>query len=67
MVNEGEKRVSTHPSHQNVRFSDASTFDFVCDDCGATDNPLGLRGSDPNGDLAKPCSKPQVIENPSQG
>lgn len=66
---EKEKEASTHPSHANVRFSDASSFDFICDDCGATDNPLGLRGSDPRGDLAKPCSKSRLQnpENPVQG
>ena len=64
---ENEKRQSVHPSHASVRFSDASTFDLICDDCGATDNPLGCRGSDPDGDLAKPCSKPKAVENPIGG
>jgi hypothetical protein len=27
-----------HESHKSVRSSDASTFDFICDDCGATDD-----------------------------
>jgi hypothetical protein len=44
-----------HPSHRAVRFSDASTYDFICDDCGATDNPLGLRGLGQWGTLASPC------------
>jgi hypothetical protein len=39
-----------HPSHRAVRFSDASTFDFICDDCGATDEVLGGSGR-----LAYPC------------
>ena len=47
-----------HPSHV-TRFSDASTFDEICDVCGATDNPLGLRGDGPLGELVKPCSGPR--------
>jgi hypothetical protein len=40
-----------HESHKAVRSSDASTFDFICDDCGATDSvPGGWAG------LSKPCS-----------
>lgn len=39
-----------HKSHKNVRSSDASTFDFICDDCGATDQVPGGWGS-----LRKPC------------
>jgi hypothetical protein len=40
-----------HESHKSVRFSDASTFDFICDDCGATDNVTGGWGL-----LRKPCA-----------
>lgn len=43
-----------HPSHV-TRFSDASTFDEICTICGTTDNPMGLRGVGPLGDLVKPC------------
>ena len=39
-----------HESHKSVRSSDASTFDFICDDCGATDNVTGGWGT-----LRKPC------------
>lgn len=39
-----------HESHKNVRSSDASTFDFICDDCGATDDVAGGWGP-----LRKPC------------
>lgn len=39
-----------HESHKSVRSSDASTFDFICDDCGATDSVPGGWGT-----LRKPC------------
>jgi len=39
-----------HESHKSVRSSDASTFDFICDDCGATDRVTGGWGA-----LRKPC------------
>lgn len=39
-----------HESHKSVRSSDASTFDFICDDCGATDSVTGGWGT-----LRKPC------------
>ncbi len=39
-----------HESHKSVRSSDASTFDFICDDCGATDDVAGGWGG-----LRKPC------------
>jgi len=39
-----------HESHRAVRSSDASTFDFICDDCGATDDVAGGWGH-----LRKPC------------
>lgn len=39
-----------HESHKAVRSSDASTFDFICDDCGATDDVAGGWGH-----LRKPC------------
>lgn len=45
-----------HPSHV-TRISDASSFDEICINCGATDNPLGVRGSGKWGELAKPCPK----------
>ena len=41
-----------HPSHV-TRFSDASSFDEVCVNCGATDEVPGGWGK-----LAKPCPKP---------
>jgi hypothetical protein len=41
-----------HESHKSVRFSDASTFDFICDDCGATDDVTSGWGL-----LRKPCTK----------
>lgn len=41
-----------HPTHKSVRSSDASTFDFICDDCGATDSVTGGWAG-----LSKPCSK----------
>lgn len=43
---------SLHPSHV-TRLSDASTFDEICVNCGATDQVLGGWGK-----LAEPCSKP---------
>ena len=39
-----------HPSHV-TRFSDASTFDEICVNCGARDEVSGGWGK-----LAKPCS-----------
>ena len=39
-----------HESHKSVRSSDASTFDFICDDCGATDDVIGGWGA-----LKRPC------------
>lgn len=41
-----------HKSHKNVRSSDASTFDFICDDCGAHDQVPGGWGS-----LREPCGE----------
>ena len=39
-----------HESHKAVRSSDASTFDFICDDCGQHDQvPGGWAG------LSRPC------------
>jgi len=43
-----------HESHKSVRSSDASTFDFICDDCGATDDVTGGWGT-----LRKPCKGEQ--------
>ena len=44
--------MGAHPSHQ-TRFSfDASTYDEICVNCGATDQVPGGWG-----DLAKPCPK----------
>ena len=40
-----------HPSHKSVRSSDASTFDFICDDCGATDSASGGWAG-----LSRPCN-----------
>lgn len=39
-----------HESHKSVCSSDASTFDLICDDCGATDDVMGGWGT-----LRKPC------------
>lgn len=47
-VNEYPDRI--HESHKSVRSSDASTFDFICDDCGSTDDVTGGWGG-----LRKPC------------
>lgn len=44
-----------HESHKSVRSSDASTFDFICDDCGATDDVTGGWGT-----LRKPCQGARV-------
>lgn len=38
-----------HPSHK-TRFSDASSFDEICENCGATDQVPGGWGA-----LAYPC------------
>jgi hypothetical protein len=43
-----------HPSHV-TRFSDASTFDEICVNCGATDEVPGGWGQ-----LAYPCPHPPV-------
>lgn len=45
-----------HPSHQ-TRISDASTFDEICINCGATDEVPGGWGA-----LAQPCSNPPKTE-----
>lgn len=45
-------REGLHPSHV-TRFSDASTFDEICMNCGSTDEVPGGWGQ-----LAKPCPKP---------
>ena len=39
-----------HESHKSLRSSDASTFDFICEDCGATDDITPGWGN-----LRKPC------------
>lgn len=44
--------MSLHPSHI-TRFSDASTFDEICVNCGATDQVPGGWGQ-----LAYPCGEP---------
>lgn len=50
-VSAGTKRPNQkHESHKAVRSSDASTFDFTCEDCGATDSVTGGWGG-----LSKPC------------
>jgi hypothetical protein len=53
-----------HESHKSVRSSDASTFDFICDDCGATDDVTGGWGG-----LRKPCraSDPKIEMKPGIG
>ncbi len=45
-----------HPSHK-TRFSDASTYDEVCVNCGATDG-LGTWGK-----LKYPCPNPKGKKN----
>jgi hypothetical protein len=40
-----------HPSHE-LRFSDASSFDFICKKCGHCDQVPGGWGA-----LARPCPK----------
>lgn len=47
-----------HPSHE-TRISDASTFDEICVNCGATDITAGGWGQ-----LEYPCSKAKSIEEP---
>jgi len=39
-----------HETHKSVRFSDSSSYDMVCRDCGATDYGSGSWGA-----LRKPC------------
>jgi len=51
-----------HESHKSVRSSDASTFDMICDDCGATDRASGGWGK-----LKEPCSQPKLETNPGIG
>lgn len=40
-----------HESHARVRSSDSSSYDMVCEDCGATDYGAGSWGT-----LCKPCA-----------
>lgn len=51
--------MAVHPSHV-TRFSDASTFDEICINCGARDTTWD------DGDLVYPCSnlKELVEDNP---
>jgi len=51
MINE-EWPNKQHASHKSVRPSDASIFDFICDDCGATDSVTGGWAG-----LRKPCKQ----------
>jgi hypothetical protein len=51
-----------HESHKAVRSSDVSTFDFICDDCGATDDVTSGWGG-----LRKPCNSPVLETNPGPG
>lgn len=39
-----------HDTHKNVRSSDSSSYDMVCETCGRTDHGPGSWG-----DLRKPC------------
>lgn len=48
-----EQADTLHPSHV-TRISDASSFDEICVNCGATDQVLGGWGK-----LAEPCPNPQ--------
>lgn len=41
-----------HPSHVTRISMGASSYDYICINCGATDQIGGW------GDLARPCSKP---------
>lgn len=45
-------KIGPHPSHV-TRFSDASSFDEICVNCGAHDEVLGGWG-----DLVYPCPNP---------
>ena len=45
-----------HPSHK-TRFSDASTFDEICVNCGATDEVPGGWGN-----LALPCPEESKLD-----
>jgi hypothetical protein len=47
---------SCHPSHV-TRFSDASSFDEICVNCGATDQVPGGWGR-----LAHPCPNPPKVD-----
>jgi hypothetical protein len=46
-----------HPSHV-TRFSDASSFDEICVNCGATDQVPGGWGR-----LAYPCPNPPKVDD----
>ena len=48
--------MNAHPSHQ-LRSSDASSFDVVCENCGATDKACAL--------LAAPCPQAPATTHPS--
>lgn len=50
-----------HPSHK-TRFSDASTFDEICINCGATDEVPGGWGQ-----LAYPCARQKCTCYPWDG
>jgi hypothetical protein len=65
MAENGKEKKGVHPSHV-TRFSDASTFDEICVNCGATDNPMGVRGEGPLGDLIYPCSKSPEDQTPQK-
>lgn len=53
-MKEEKNQMGKHPSHE-TRFSDASTFDEICVNCGATDEVPGGWGL-----LANPCNSPKA-------
>lgn len=54
--NGGDDMNSIHPTHR-MRSSDASTYDAVCESCGAVDATPATRASDRA--LRSPCKKPR--------
>jgi hypothetical protein len=48
-----QEKAGVHPSH-NTRYSDASSFDEICENCGATDDVMSGPGA-----LMYPCRNPE--------
>ena len=55
------KEKGLHPSHVTRISIDASSFDYICDNCGATDEVPGGWGAL---DLPCPNPKPKVAPEP---